>query len=56
MKDTEIRITIRELSEQVNLSERTIKNHLPLLKETGLINCVGSDTTGYWKRIYSEED
>lgn len=42
-------ITIRELSEKVNLSERTVKTHLARLKRSGLINRVGSDKRGHWE-------
>jgi len=42
-------ITIRELSETLALSERTIKNHLAMLKKTELIIRIGSDKTGYWE-------
>lgn len=42
-------ITIRQLGEGLDLSERTIKNHLALLKKTGLIVRSGSDKTGYWR-------
>ena len=40
-------ITIRELNETLALSERTIKNHLAILKKAGFISRVGSDKTGH---------
>ena len=44
-------ITIKQLSEGMALSEKTIKNKLALLKKEGLIVRVGSKTLGYWKII-----
>lgn len=44
-------VTIRQLSEDLSLSERTIKNHLALLKKLGLMIRVGSDKTGYWEMV-----
>ena len=41
--------SISELSNETGLSERTIKNHLKLLKDLNLIERVGSDRNGYWK-------
>lgn len=44
-------ITIKQLSEDLGLSERTINNRLTLLKKEGLIVRVGSKTSGYWRII-----
>ena len=44
-------ITIKQLSEDLVLSEKTIKNRLALLKKAGLIVRVGSKTSGYWKVV-----
>ena len=43
--------SISELSEETGLSERTIKNHLKLLKDLNIIERIGSDINGYWKII-----
>ena len=49
-------ITIKELSETLGLSEKTIKNRLALLKKEGIIVRVGSKTSGYWEVVgYVEE-
>ncbi len=49
-------ITIKELSETLGLSEKTIKNRLALLKKEGIIVRVGSRTSGYWEVVgYMEE-
>ena len=42
-------ITIKQLSEDLALSEKTIKNRLALLKKEGFIVRVGSKTSGYWE-------
>lgn len=42
-------ITIKQLSEDLALSEKTIKNRLALLKKGGFIVRVGSKTSGYWE-------
>ena len=44
-------ITIKQLSEDLALSEKTIKNRLALLKKEGFIVRVGSKTSGYWEVI-----
>ena len=43
------RATAKELSEALGISLRTVKNHLALLKQSGCINRVGSDKSGYWE-------
>ena len=43
------RATAKELSEGLGISLRTVKNHLALLKQSGGINRVGSDKSGYWE-------
>lgn len=43
--------TIKELSQKVKLSERTIKKHIALLKKAGFIKRVGSKTHGYWEIV-----
>jgi predicted HTH transcriptional regulator len=42
-------ITIIELSKQLNISDRTVKNNLNKFKNAGIISRVGSDKTGSWK-------
>ena len=46
--------TLSELSDKVGVSERSIKNHIALLKEAGLIVRIGSRTIGYWKIVEKE--
>ena len=45
------KISISELSNVTGLSERTINNHLKLLKDANLIERVSSDRNDYWKII-----
>ncbi len=42
-------ITIIELSKQLNISDRAVKNNLNKLKNAGIISRVGSDKTGHWE-------
>ena len=49
-------ITVKQLSEDLALSEKTIKNRLALLKKEGFIVRVGSKTSGYWKVIGKMEE
>jgi fido (protein-threonine AMPylation protein) len=42
-------ITIIELSKQLNISDRAVKNNLNKFKDAGIISRVGSDKTGSWK-------
>ena len=42
-------ITIKQLSEDLALSEKTIKNRLALLNNDVFIVRVGSKTSGYWE-------
>ena len=42
-------ITAIELSEVVGIKERNIEKHLTYLKETGLIERIGSRKTGHWQ-------
>ena len=44
-------ITANELSVKLEVSLRTVKNHLALLKQKGLIERIGSDKSGYWEII-----
>ena len=41
--------TVVELAKKVEVSEKTIKRDLQVLKERGLISRLGSDKNGYWK-------
>ena len=41
--------TLKELSEKVGVSDRSIKTHLTTLKELGIIERIGGKTHGYWK-------
>lgn len=45
------KLSILELSKNLGISERTVKNHQKLLKEAKLIERVGADKNGYWKII-----
>lgn len=48
-------ITIIELSKQLNISDRAVKNNINKLRNEGIISRVGSDKTGYWKIIFEKE-
>lgn len=41
--------TLKELSEKVGVSDRSIKTHLTTLKKLGIIERIGGKTHGYWK-------
>lgn len=43
------RLTIKELSEKLGITDRTIKKHIAYLKEEGLIERVGGKTHGHWQ-------
>ena len=45
------RLSVRELSKNLGISERTVKNHQKLLKDADLIERIGADKNGYWKVI-----
>ncbi len=45
------KITATEISEQLNVSLSTAKRKIKALKESGQIERVGSDKTGYWRII-----
>lgn len=45
------KITIREMAEKINVSDRTIKNNIKKLKNQGVLKRVGPDKGGYWKII-----
>ena len=40
--------TIKEMSEKLDISVRTVNNHISALKTAGLIERMGSDTSGHW--------
>ncbi len=42
--------TIKEIHEELGISERTVKNHIALLRDR-FIKRIGSDTKGYWEII-----
>ena len=44
-------ITVKQLSEALGLSERSVKNRMTLLKKEGIIVRVGNNRTGYWKVV-----
>jgi len=44
-------ITIIELSKQLNISDRAVKNNINKLREKGIIARIGSDKTGHWEII-----
>lgn len=41
--------TVNEICGQLELKERQVYKDISLLKSLGLIACVGSNKTGYWK-------
>ena len=43
------RLTIKELSEKLEISDRTIKKHIAYLKKESLIERVGGKTHGHWQ-------
>ncbi|MBP3709113.1 MAG: winged helix-turn-helix transcriptional regulator [Treponema sp.] len=43
--------TAKELTGALGISLRTVKNHLALLKQNGLIVRIGSDKSGYWEIV-----
>ena len=50
------RFTIKEMSKQTNLSERTVSRTLDSLKNKGLIYRVGSDKSGYWEIVEKDKE
>ena len=48
-------ITIMELSKQLNISDRAVKNNINKLKNAGIISRVGSDKTGSWEVFKKEK-
>ncbi len=49
-------ITIVGLMELLSLSNRTIKNHISLLKKANILVRVGSNKTGYWEVLIDNEE
>lgn len=48
------RLTQKELSRAVGITEKNIRNNIKYLKEKGLLQRVGPDKGGYWKVIMKE--
>jgi predicted HTH transcriptional regulator len=48
--------TTKEIISKLNVSERTIYRELAVLKQMGLIRRVGSDKTGHWEVIKTNEE
>jgi predicted HTH transcriptional regulator len=48
-------ITIIELSKQLNISDRAVKNNINKLRNAGIIVRTGSDKTGNWKILEPKE-
>ncbi len=48
--------TLAEMSRELGISERSIKNHIAVLKKEGFIERVGGKTYGYWKILDDDED
>ena len=48
--------TTKEIISRLNVSERTIYRELAVLKQMGLIRRVGSDKTGHWEVIKTDEE
>lgn len=42
-------ITQKEMSEELNITKRTIERNIMILKETNLVERIGSRKSGYWK-------
>ena len=40
--------TIKEISEKLDISIRTVNYHIAALKKAELIERIGSDTSGHW--------
>ena len=51
LKKQNNKITAAEIGERLNISLRTAKRKIKVLKEKGTIERIGSDKTGYWKII-----
>ena len=45
------RATAKKLAESLGVSLRTVKNHIALLKEVGVITRVGPDKGGHWEIV-----
>ncbi len=44
-------ITIKQMAERIQISDRAIKKNLAKLKSNGIIKRVGPDKGGYWEII-----
>jgi ATP-dependent DNA helicase RecG len=44
-------ITQKELSMQIGINEKNIRNNIAKLKSRGIIERIGADKGGYWKII-----
>lgn len=42
-------LTTTQMSATLGVSDRTVRKHLTVLKEKGLITRVGSNKTGHWR-------
>jgi ATP-dependent DNA helicase RecG len=49
-------VTIRQLSQQLEISETSIQNNLKKLKVKGILERIGADKGGYWKVINKDEN
>ncbi len=47
-------VTSRELAERLDVSDRTIREHIKILKEVGLLIREGSNKSGCWKILSTE--
>ena len=50
------RMTVKQLSKALGLSEKTIKIRLTLLKKEGIIVRVGNNRTGHWEVVGNVEE
>ena len=50
------KITTSDMCDRLGLSRKTVSKHIKELKESGMIERVGSDRKGYWKIIKTEEN
>ena len=49
-------ITVKQLSEALGLSERSVKSRMTLLKKEGKIIRVGNNRTGHWEVVGNVEE
>ena len=50
------KVTINEITSNVNLSRRTVQTIVNSLKTKGILVRVGSDKTGHWEIVKNDKD